>query len=354
MNLKRIILLVFIPLAALAVLFGGYSSWNSANPAKTCARCHEIRPSVGEWQHSAHREVGCTECHGTALSNGVHSLKEKANMVLVHLGKKDQLKDIRLREQQVLEISDRCAQCHQSEYAKWQSGGHSATYGDIFMNGSHNVQEAPYWACLRCHGMFYEGNIKSLVQQPAEPGGVWKMKEAGKVSQPAIPCLACHQFHTENPTLGRARRLDDPREISYARPQRNTSVAWYVRGDNRYIRADRLMKISLFRDGQPVEVSDDPVQRLCIQCHAPGFAHGVGTQDDRTPSGVHEGLSCMACHSPHSNDARTSCRNCHPAISNCKLDVTTMNTTYLNKDSPNNIHFISCTSCHEAKKKRSS
>ena len=353
MNLKRIILLLFISLAGLAVLFGGYSSWNSANPEKTCASCHEIRPSVSEWQHSAHREVRCTECHGTALSNGVHSLKEKANMVFTHLGKDQQPEDIRMTEQQVLEISDKCANCHQSEYAKWKSGGHSASYGDIFMNGKHNQQEAPYWACLRCHGMFYDGNIKTLVEQPAEPDGVWKIKDESKISQPTIPCLACHQFHTENPTLGRASRLDVPQEIFYARPRRNPSIAWYVRDDNRYIRADRLMKIAMFTDGKAVKVSDDPAQRLCTQCHAPGFAHGTGSQDDRTPTGVHEGLSCMACHSPHSNDARNSCGNCHPAISNCKLDVTTMNTTYLNINSPNNIHSVSCTSCHEDRKKKS-
>lgn len=353
MNLNKTIPTLIVAFVGVFALFGGYSSWNSANPERTCASCHEISPSVNEWQHSAHREVKCTECHGTAFSNGIHSLKEKTGMILTHFGQQKKKEDIRLTEQQVLEISDKCAGCHQSEYAKWKSGGHSANYGDIFMNGTHNMQEAPYWACLRCHGMFYDGNIKTLVQQPEDPKGVWKLKDAAQTLHPTIPCLACHQFHAENPPLERAARMDLPQEISYARAQRNTSLAWYVRGDNRHIRADKLMKITVVHDGKPVKVSDDPAQRLCIQCHSPNFSHHSGSQDDRTPTGVHEGLSCMACHSPHSNDARNSCRNCHPAISNCKLDVTTMNTTYKDINSPHNIHSVSCTSCHEQRKRSS-
>lgn len=354
MNLKRIIILLALSFLGLAFLFGGYSSWNSANPQKTCASCHEISPSVSQWQQSAHREVGCTECHGTALSNGVHSLKEKANMVFTHLGKGKTPDEIRLTEKQVLEISDKCAECHQSEYAKWKSSGHSANYADIFMNGKHNAEEAPYWACLRCHGMFHEGTIKTLLEKPISPEGVWKLTDLSKVSQPTIPCLACHQFHTDNMPHGRTARFDSPKETFYQRPERNPSISLYVRTDHRHIRADKLHKITMFSNGKPVKVSDDPVQKLCNQCHSPNFAHAAGSQDDCTPRGVHEGLSCMACHSPHSNDARNSCKNCHPAISNCKIDVTTMNTTYKDINSANNIHSVSCTSCHAEHKKKNS
>jgi hypothetical protein len=97
---------------------------------------------------------------------------------------------------------------------------------------------------------------------------------------------------------------------------------------------------------QKVKVSDDIVMRNCIQCHAPNALHQAGTADDRTPRGVHEGLSCTACHEPHSNDAKNSCASCHPAISNCKLDVTKMNTSYADVKSVNNIHFVACANCH--------
>jgi hypothetical protein len=98
--------------------------------------------------------------------------------------------------------------------------------------------------------------------------------------------------------------------------------------------------------GVQVKIAPDPVQRLCIQCHSPNAFNMAGTGDDRTPRGVHEGISCLACHDPHSNSAIASCKNCHPAISNCKLDVEKMNTSYMDQSSRNNIHFVSCTDCH--------
>lgn len=346
MNLKRLSILLFFSFIGLALLFGGYSSWNSSNPEKTCASCHEISPSVNQWQHSGHRNTKCYDCHGTALSNGYHSLKEKANMVFTHVGDDPEHENIRMNEKQVLELSDRCTKCHQSEYAKWKSGGHSANYGDIFMNGKHNLDETPYWGCLRCHGMFYDGNIKTLMKKPQEADGVWKLNDSKKAIEPTVPCMACHQIHTENEPFVRTARLDFPQEIFYERPLRNPSVSWYIRTDKRHQRADKLKKNEMFNNGKQVKVSDDPVQKLCQQCHSPNFAHKTGSEDDRTPTGVHEGLSCMACHSPHSNDARNSCRNCHPAISNCKIDVTTMNTTFADIKSPNNIHSVSCISCH--------
>ncbi len=347
MNLKKIALILLFIFAGLAVLFGGYAKWNSANPDKTCASCHEISPSVDEWQNSAHRNIRCTQCHGTALSNGLHSLKEKGNMVFTHWGKETNPEDIRLTEQQALDLSARCAGCHGSEYAKWLSGGHSANYADIFMNRKHNKMEAPYWDCLRCHGMFYEGNIKTLLEKPQAADGAWKLNDMKKASMPTIPCLSCHNIHGEgNPHL-RTGKYDNPKEMFYEKSPRNVPLSWYVRTDKRHIRADKLLKVSMFDQGREVKVSDDPASKLCQQCHSPNFKHETGSQDDRTPTGVHEGISCVACHSPHSNDARNSCRNCHPAISNCGLDVTKMNTSYSDKNSQNDIHSVRCGSCHQ-------
>lgn len=346
MNLKKILIISIFSLVCLIFLFGSYIRWNSGNPDKTCASCHEISPSVNDWQHSGHRNVRCTDCHGTALSNGIHSMKEKADMVFSHMGGKKEHEEIRMTEKQVLALSDKCAKCHQSEYAKWMSGGHSAKYADIFMNGKHNLKEPPYWACLRCHGMFYDGNIKTLLQKPLKTDGVWKLNDISKAAEPTIPCLSCHSIHSENEVLGNTARFDIPQEIFYERLQRHSSVSWYIRNDKRHIRADKLMKIAMMDKGKPIKVSDDPANKLCVQCHSPNFTHQTGSEDDRTPTGVHEGISCLACHAAHSNDARNSCKNCHPAISNCGLDVTKMNTTFLDINSQNNIHLVSCSSCH--------
>jgi hypothetical protein len=95
-----------------------------------------------------------------------------------------------------------------------------------------------------------------------------------------------------------------------------------------------------------VKISRDPRQALCYQCHAPIATRQVRSGDDRTPLGVHEGLSCYACHENHSMRTRASCSNCHPRLSNCGIDVETMDTTFKSTQSPHNVHFVKCTDCH--------
>jgi hypothetical protein len=341
MNKKKIVIILLFLILGIAILFGGYSRWNSANPEKTCAGCHEISPSVSEWQYSAHRGIACAECHGTALSKGVHSLKEKSNMVISHLNKKKEHEDIRLNEKQILQLSDRCFKCHRSEYAQWLSSGHSANYSRIFLNKEHNQMEKPYWDCFRCHGMFYDKSIYDLLEKPKTADGQWELKNPGKSLELTIPCLACHQMHTENEPYKKRDSLDLSLKMT-----RNPAISWYIRSDKRYQRADRLQTIQMFDQCKPIKVSDDPATKLCMQCHSPNFARQTCSEDDRTPTGVHEGISCTACHSPHSNSTRESCKTCHPAISNCGLDVTKMNTTFADLKSPNNIHSVSCRSCH--------
>src|SRR5512147_484943 len=106
--------LVTISLTLLVALiaFGSfYRYWNSASPDKTCASCHEIEKSVDLLSRSHHRDLACREYHGTALSNVIHSLKEKGMMVVHHAGNKF-IEDIRLNESQVLDVMDHCDRCH--------------------------------------------------------------------------------------------------------------------------------------------------------------------------------------------------------------------------------------------------
>jgi hypothetical protein len=48
-----------------------------------------------------------------------------------------------------------------------------------------------------------------------------------------------------------------------------------------------------------VKMSSDQRQALCYQCHAPTSTRQVASGDDRTGVGVHEGISCLGCHSQH-------------------------------------------------------
>jgi hypothetical protein len=333
-------LLLALPLLLIISFIGGYSYWNHAEPEKTCSQCHEIRNSVESFGLSAHRELSCTDCHGTALSNGLHSMKEKANMVFTHFSSQTYHHDIQMNEKQILETSEKCVSCHQSEYKKWLAGGHSSTYEDIFLDSVHNAMEPPYPDCFRCHGMFYDGTIADLME-PLDITGPWRLKDKDKADVATIPCLSCHQTHSENLPLS-ADLIDS---LGYM--PRNPIASLYIRADKIHLRSDHLLIPNIHKDGKEIKVSPDPVQRLCIQCHSPNYKHMAGTEDDRTPTGVHEGISCRACHETHSNDTRKACDQCHPAITNCNLDVKTMNTTYMDINSPNNIHFVACNDCHE-------
>ena len=343
---RRTLVILSLCLVFLLLITMGYTGWNSANPERTCASCHEIVPSLEIWQQSAHREVSCDDCHGTALGNGFHSLKEKANMVFTHIRKTDLPISPGLDEEGVLEVMEACTGCHRDEHNHWKAGGHSATYSDIFLNKKHNRMERPYPDCFRCHGMYYDGTIGDLVE-PISTTGPWNLKDEGKTGQPVVPCLACHPIHMENETMVHPGTMDDPAATFYKRTPRNQLTGLYLRADRIYLRSDQLRKPDIYQEGHRVLVSDDPVQRICMQCHAPNWAHEAGTEDDRTPTGVHEGISCRACHRGHSNDPRDACKTCHPAVTSCTLDVMVMNTSYKSRTSPNNIHSMECVDCHD-------
>lgn len=344
-RILRIFILVSILILVGMLGFGGfYAYWSIARPEKTCASCHEISSSVKTMGISAHTRISCFECHGTAFSNGLHSLSEKSQMIFSHLGSKPESEDIRMSEAQYLETMERCVKCHETEYADWKSSGHSATYAAIFLDEKHNKTEQLNFDCLRCHGMFYEKTINELVG-PISIDGPWHLKDTAKTHQPVIPCMACHHIHSPG-TPAKAPDYSKPDSIFYQRNLENNSVGFYSRHEKMHFPLTQLPVPIMFNGKDTVKASDDPVYRLCVQCHAPSVWHQAGQGDDRTLRGVHEGLSCTACHETHSNNQRNSCLKCHPAISNCKLDVLTMNTTYSNPASPHNIHSVSCKDCH--------
>ena len=315
--MKKILIISAIVL--LFIVFSitvSYYQWNRANPENTCARCHEISQSHNQWKSSAHAGVCCVECHGTALSEGMHSLLNKTNMVYAHFTKDKQNEEIRLNEQQVLEVHNRCISCHQAEYAGWLRSGHAVNYKDIFLDCTHNAIEKPNWDCLRCHGMFYDGNINDLMSLEGS-FMQWRIRDKNQETRPVIPCLSCHKIHTENPISERYISMtDSSRRVS----NRNPLTALYLRADKMYLRSDKLPKVRMFDGDREVIVPSDPNTLLCMQCHAPDYKHRAGSEDDRTVTGVHEGISCISCHKPHSGETRASCAECHPSLTSEQID----------------------------------
>jgi len=303
--------LIAIVVLGLIVMGSAYFAWNTLDPDFTCAQCHEIRESCADWRNSSHADISCTGCHGTALSNGISSLSEKMNMVYIHFTQKKINEDISLNEQQVMDIAARCAECHQAEHAAWQSGAHSTTYKDIFMDVDHNKMEKPYWDCLRCHGMHYDGNIHDLMSLDGEAES-WYIRDKKQAEMPSITCLACHQMHGEQDKRISYGELDKDSRTSLMEKTERPATALYMRAEKRHLPSDKIYQATIYDDKDSlVRVTDDPNAWLCMQCHSPNSNRMVCTQDDKTPTGKYEGMSCLDCHNPHSNGIKNSYRNVH-------------------------------------------
>jgi Cytochrome c554 and c-prime len=337
----RVIAPLLVALLAI-LLLPGASLYYSYSGGTSCARCHEIWQPYRDWHESAHRNVPCSECHGDVLTLDAGFHLKNIGQLAAHL--RGQVPEqVRLKTDDVLKIGARCAKCHREEFADWSAGPHGATYSQIFLDKDHNQRRRLMDDCLRCHAMHFDGSIRDLVT-PIDTKGPWRLVDPKLAEQPAIPCLACHQMHRYGMPLARpAAKADDagPRE-EINRP----SVALFDRRQQDYISLANLPLPQMHEGPRPIKISSDQRQALCYQCHAPEAGGQVGSGDDRTPVGVHEGLSCFACHEKHGQKTRASCATCHPQLSNCGLNVETMDTTFKSAKSPHNIHTVKCADCH--------
>jgi len=335
---------VSLVLLAVAGVFGA-SAYYSSERGQGCASCHEMKSYVLVAHNSPHRAMGCMECHDAGL-------RTKLRHTWVHLTR-TWPENIRLREVDVLATSANCQRCHQQEYAAWHAGPHSATYTQIFTNHKQNSHQLLMDDCLRCHGMYFGGSIRDLVQ-PQNRTGPWQLVPAHLADQPAMPCGTCHWIHREG-----APETKPAERISVAGEAIPVTLGFYDRRERLHFAADNLTILQLYDGARALNVSQDPRQGICYQCHAPrtpdagsvaalqSWGLQAGSGDDRTPMGVHEGLSCFSCHTGHSENARASCKTCHPQMSHCGIDVEKMDTTFASAASPHNIHWVKCTDCHQ-------
>ncbi len=321
-------LALFSGFAAMVVVVAlyGVNAYYDSPTGRGCASCHEMNENVSTAHAAAHRKLACTECHESHLLTNLRH-------VAVHVG--DRAPDrLALRHEDVLAMTARCQACHRQEYATWAAGKHSATYKRIFTDKDQNSKRRLMDDCFRCHGMHFQGAVRDLVK-PLDTKGPWELIRTDMANQPTMPCIACHSMHREGAP------------ITKTGPAAVPSLAFYDRRERMYFGA-ASMSIPHMLDGtRLVKMSPDQRQALCYQCHAPRAERLVGSGDDRTPMGVHEGISCVACHQGHNESARASCATCHPKMSNCGLDVEKMDTTFANLGSRHNVHFVKCVDCHE-------
>lgn len=318
-------------LAASVAVDEYYKGAWTGKPGEACANCHEIEQNYRVWGHSSHRKVNCSECHTSSMAGNIRR-------VVKHF-RGDVPERLRLSSEDVQGMVAKCARCHQQEFAQWRAGPHSTTYARLFIDPEHNRKRRLMDDCLRCHAMHFEGAIGEVVS-PVSTTGPWTLKQTALVNRAAIPCLSCHAIHREGEPMTKVARAGAKQEVY--RP----SLALFDRRSRDHIAMVSLAVPVMVEAGRAVKMSPDRRQSLCYQCHAPLASGEVGSGDDRTPVGVHEGLSCLACHQKHGQWTRPSCADCHPWLSNCNRDVEKMDTTFADPKSKHDIHRVKCQDCH--------
>ena len=114
--------------------------------------------------------MDCKECHGSAftLDLDMHAtnLRHLYYQVSGRIPERVRLKDAagRPRRRQLR----RAATATRSPSGR--AGGHSVAYSHIFLSAKHNAKTRLMDDCLRCHGMFADGNVADIVA-PIDNGG---------------------------------------------------------------------------------------------------------------------------------------------------------------------------------------
>jgi len=340
--MKRVLLSCALVIAATLLMIPATGLYFEIGRGARCASCHEMQTVYDAWRASSHRAIACGKCHGDALTTDASFHITNMRRAYAH-ARGDLPEMVRFPNVSAQAMNAKCESCHMQEYAAWKSGPHSATYARIFLDKKHNAGNMPMDDCLRCHGMRFEGGIGDLVT-PVNRVGPWRLIPAELADRPSMPCVTCHMMHREGQPLKKAgvdgQAPGPSQEIS--RP----SLAFFDRRTQMYVPAADLPIPAMLEGARPVKMSKDQRQALCYQCHAPVATMQVGSGDDRTGLGVHEGISCLACHAQHGEKTRASCANCHPKMSNCGLDVEKMDTTFAATGSKHNIHWVKCQDCH--------
>jgi hypothetical protein len=327
---------------AILVAVPGASLYYESGNGRGCTNCHEMTAVYERWHASSHRGVSCDKCHGGALTTDVAFHWNNVGRAVAHM-KGDLPEQVGFANKYVQEMTSRCRSCHQQEYAAWAAGPHSATYSRIFLDKPHNTKNMLMDDCLRCHGMHFEGGVSEIVG-PVNRVGPWRLQQAELTSMPSMPCITCHQMHRQGSTL--TKMGDNARVAGPAQEITRPSLALYDRRSLQSIAVSDLPLPAMLENTRRVRMSSDQRQALCYQCHAPTATQQVGSGDDRTGVGVHEGISCLACHAQHGQGTRASCASCHPKMSNCGIDVEKMDTTFRSRDSKHNVHWVKCADCH--------
>lgn len=105
-------------------------------------------------------------------------------------------------------------------------------------------------------------------------------------------------------------------------------------------------KLLAYRDAESGETVAAPTSvELCLACHTPRMS-----EKPMWPSAIHASVKCGTCHSHmttrESPSWKRACTKCHPRADDLHGQVWTLDTTFLSPDSAQDVHTMTCQSCH--------
>jgi hypothetical protein len=277
MGMKKIF--IFASVFIVAAIAAGLARFEFAPPEKTCVLCHELKGTHKRWSESAHKDVNCKSCHGRTLE----SLGDNLKRVYKHMTAKDHSRigfQMCLSEEQVDGMTERCIVCHRAEGAQWKRSGHSSSVEKFLTNTVHNLSWKPADVCLKCHGMFLEGDIEDVIGRTGL-SAEWKMKKTSQAKRASVPCLACHNIHG------------------------GKNLSFYLQGDKNSIPAEKLYIRDLKdENGNRILRAKDKASRLCTQYNAANAEGVAGSGDDPSLKCKPDGKGCLDCHKGHDYEVR--------------------------------------------------
>jgi hypothetical protein len=264
--------------------------------------------------------------------------------------------------------SKSCQNCHPQQWNEWSRSGHAMTLSAQLLNTAHNSEEQLDQTCVKCHSAELGTVDIGQIVQPLDMTGPWKLvgQYANSGDTPAIPCLECHQPHGPKPS-GLLPGMDFGDESSFYRnvpaPQ-VTNLFIFDAFAQKHVDPQPIAPV--MNGPQAVPIPDTLTNRVCYTCHATDMAasnlfepntppsgdNSIGTGDDRTLTGVHQGIPCVTCHMPngsHTFNPMSACGQCHNQGTTVTLDFATRAHTSFNDPalsmlsgnmSPLNIHWL--------------
>ncbi len=292
-----------------------------------CVSCHATGANGAKQfpaDHQGRTNTTCTSCHQPAVAQPASATSAGGQTVTTPAASSN--------VQNTLDAwsAKPCQTCHPREWAEWSQSGHAMPLSAQLLNPDHNSSEQLDQTCVKCHSPELGTTSIGNIVQPLDTQGPWHLVGdfASAGNTPAISCLACHQSHPVV-AAGLLPGMDFADESTFYRgvPAPQVSNLYvYDAFAQKHVSPPPIAAV--MSGDQAVPINDTLANRVCYTCHAteraesnlwepqtpPSGDNSVGTGDDRTLMGVHQGLQCVDCHMPggsHTFNPMSSCSQCH-------------------------------------------